>query len=71
MNGRDGLRAYTNQKAVLSDRFPLEFPPKLFPVRPNDYETAKSTIHLLFAPRLSTRLAHLFRLLRLSCKRAA
>ncbi len=71
MNGREGLRAYTNQKAVLSDRFPLEFPPKLFPVRAGDYETAKSTIHLLFAPSLRTRLAHLVRLIKLSLKPAA
>ena len=69
MNGRDGLRAYTNQKAVLSDRWPLEFPPKLFPVGPRDYDTARSTIHLLFAPSWTLRLKHLFRLLALSLKR--
>jgi acyl-CoA reductase-like NAD-dependent aldehyde dehydrogenase len=70
MNGREGLRAYTHQKAVLADRFALEFPPKLFPVGAKDYDTAKSTIHLLFAPRLKTRLIHLVRLLKLSLKKS-
>lgn len=62
MNGRDGLRAYTNQKAVLSDRWRLEIPPKLFPVGAFDYHSARSMIHVLYAPGLMSRLRHLVRL---------
>lgn len=68
MNGRDGLRAYTNHKAVLTDRFPIEIPPKLFPVARNDYETAKSTVQMLFSSSLKTKLFHVSRLVWLSIK---
>lgn len=62
MNGRDGLRAYTNPKAVLSDRWRLEIPPKLFPVGAYDYQSARSMIHVLYAPGLMLRLRHLVKL---------
>jgi acyl-CoA reductase-like NAD-dependent aldehyde dehydrogenase len=68
MNGRDGLRAYTCPKAVLSDRFPVEIPPKLFPVKPVDYEVAKSSAYLLFAPGLGVKIKHLLRVIGLSIK---
>jgi acyl-CoA reductase-like NAD-dependent aldehyde dehydrogenase len=64
MNGRDGLRAYTNAKAVLSDRFPFQVPPKLYPVKPGDYAKARSTIRLLFARRWRDKLSALLSLLR-------
>jgi acyl-CoA reductase-like NAD-dependent aldehyde dehydrogenase len=48
MNGREGLRAYTTPKAVLSDRFRMEVPPKLYPVKPGDFEQALATIRLMF-----------------------
>ncbi len=64
MNGRDGLRAYTNAKAVLSDRFWFQIPPKLYPVKPGDYARARATIRLLFARRWRARLRALFILLR-------
>lgn len=70
MNGRDGLRAYTNAKAVLGDRFGFSVLPKLYPVGPLDYAKARSSIQLLFARRLSDRLAGLFSLLRLSLSSA-
>lgn len=69
MNGRDGLRAYTNAKAVLSDRFPFHIPPKLYPVKPGDYEQARSSIRLLFARRWSDKLKAITDLLRLSLMR--
>lgn len=69
MNGRDGLRSFTTPKAVLSDRFPFQIPPKLYPVKPGDYAKARSTIRLLFARRLSDKLADLLSLLRLSLSR--
>ncbi len=62
MNGRDGLRAYTNAKAVLTDRFPFQIPPKLYPVKPEDYENARHTIQLMFARGLGRKLGALLRL---------
>ena len=64
MNGRDGLRAYTNAKAVLSDRFGFQIPPKLYPVRPGDYAKARSSLRLLFARRWRDKLAALLALLK-------
>lgn len=64
MNGRDGLRAYTNAKAVLTDRFPFQIPPKLYPVKPGDYEKARNTIQLMFSPSLRGKISALFRLVR-------
>ncbi len=64
MNGRDGLRAYTNAKAVLTDRFWFQVPPKLYPVKPGDYEKARSSIRLLFARRWTDKLKALISLVR-------
>ncbi len=69
MCGREGLRGYTNQKAVLADRFPIEIPPVLFPVGKYDYENAKSSIQLLFAASWKTKLKHLVRVTALSIKK--
>lgn len=55
MNGRDGLRSYTNHKAVLSDRFSFEIPPKLYPVGKFDYDSAKSSVNLMFSASFKTR----------------
>jgi acyl-CoA reductase-like NAD-dependent aldehyde dehydrogenase len=66
MNGRDGLRAYTNAKAVLTDRFPFQIPPKLYPVKPGDYASARSSIRLLFARGWRGKLAALLALLKRS-----
>ena len=68
MNGREGLRAYTCPKAVLSDRFPIEIPPKIFPVKAVDYEVAKSSAHLLFSPSMGDKAKHLLRVIGLSLK---
>jgi acyl-CoA reductase-like NAD-dependent aldehyde dehydrogenase len=64
MNGRDGLRAYTNAKAVLTDRFGFQIPPKLYPVKPGDYAKARNSIRLLFARRWISKLAALWALIR-------
>ncbi|MGB0219536.1 MAG: aldehyde dehydrogenase family protein [Sinimarinibacterium flocculans] len=66
MNGRDGLRAYTCPKAVLSDRFPLRIPPKLYPVSPADYARADATIELMFSRGLGRKLKALGSLIRVS-----
>jgi acyl-CoA reductase-like NAD-dependent aldehyde dehydrogenase len=68
MNGREGLRAYTCPKGVLSDRFPIEIPPKLFPVKAVDYEIAKSSAYLMFAPGMGRKVKHLARVIGLSLK---
>ena len=66
MNGRDGLRAYTNARAVLTDRFPFHVPPKLYPVGANDYAKARASVRMLYGRTLGERLGALGSLLRLS-----
>jgi acyl-CoA reductase-like NAD-dependent aldehyde dehydrogenase len=48
MNGRDGLRACTNQKGVVADRFPLHFANQLYPVGPRTYTTMRSAIRVIY-----------------------
>ncbi|MDP3859063.1 MAG: aldehyde dehydrogenase family protein [Stagnimonas sp.] len=71
MNGRDGLRAYTNAKAVLTDRFGFSVLPKLYPVGPALYAKSLSSIRLLFARRWADRLSALLALLKLSLRPGA
>jgi len=60
MNGRDGLRAYTNPKAVLSDRlWGLAPAPVIYPVKAGDYARAKKMIRLMFAPSWGQKLQYL------------
>lgn len=66
MNGREGLRSYTNAKAVLEDRLPISVPPVLFPVQPQDYDKAKATVRLLFSSSLGDKLRNLLVLIRLA-----
>ena len=63
MNGRDGLRAYTNHKAVLADRFGLEIPPRLYPVGRGDYAAAKASIEMMFRQGITQKIKKLFQLL--------
>lgn len=58
MNGRDGLRSYTTPKAVMTDRFPFSIPPRVYPVKPGDYEKARLGIRLLFAKGLMNKLRY-------------
>lgn len=64
MNGRDGLRSYTNAKAVLTDRLPFAVPPKLFPVTPGAYAKARYTIRFLYARGIGAKLGALAGMLR-------
>lgn len=66
MNGRDGLRAYTNPKAVLSDRLPLRIPPKLYPVSIAGFAKADASIELMFGRGPGVRFRALLRLLKVS-----
>lgn len=66
MCGREGLRGYTNQKAVLADRFPIEVPPVLFPVQKNDFDKTKYTVRMLFASSWKEKLCSLIKVIQLS-----
>lgn len=66
MNGRDGLRAYTTPKAVMKDRFPIEIPPKLYPVGKHDYAKAAASTRLLFSASWKEKLRNLLLLIRYS-----
>jgi acyl-CoA reductase-like NAD-dependent aldehyde dehydrogenase len=69
MNGRDGLRACCNVKAVLDDRFPIHFPTKLFPVKDNDYASTRATVRMMYSKGLGRKLSALRELLRARTKR--
>jgi len=64
LNGRDGLRACTNVKAVLDDRLPLHFANKLFPVAEGDFTTIKGAVKLVYASGVRAKLAGASDLLR-------
>lgn len=66
MNGRDGLRDFTNAKAVLKDRFGFGFPARLYPVGPDDYAKARHMVRLLFSSQWSAKLSALRGMLRLT-----
>lgn len=59
LNGREGLRAMTNVKAVLEDRLPLHMPAKLYPVGKMDYAMARGVIRTLYGRGVSGRLSGL------------
>ena len=56
LNGREGLRACTNTKAVLDDRFPLHIPAKVFPVADDATDVAREVIRLLYQRTVEKRL---------------
>ncbi|MCB9753732.1 MAG: aldehyde dehydrogenase family protein [Myxococcales bacterium] len=55
MNGRDGLRSFTNQRAVLDDRLPLHPVTAVYPVKERTYEQFKATLRLLYGRGLKAR----------------
>lgn len=69
LNGREGLRACTNMKAVLSDRLPLHFPAKVFPVGALTSDLSREVIRLLYSRGLGKRLDALGKLASLAVKR--
>ncbi len=56
LNGREGLRACTNPKAVLTDRFPIHIPPKMYPIRRGDYARLRGVLGLLYGRGVGARL---------------
>ncbi len=63
LNGREGLRACTNVKAVLSDRLPLHMPTKIYPVGESDYTVVRGLIETIYRPTVRGRVAGVARLL--------
>ena len=66
LNGREGLRACTVQKSVLTDRLPIHVATALYPVGPRDYDKARATIRMLYRRGLRSRLSQLWALIKLS-----
>jgi acyl-CoA reductase-like NAD-dependent aldehyde dehydrogenase len=64
LNGREGIRAMCNVKAVMTDRFPLRRPMKLYPVKPDDYTKNKTIIELIYRDDLISRLGNAIELVR-------
>ena len=56
INGREGLRACCNVKAVLDDRLPFGFANKLFPVGPRDFDRIKGAVRLVYGQGLRGKL---------------
>ncbi len=56
INGREGLRACCNVKAVLDDRLPLGFASKLYPVAQGDFERLRGAVRLMYGRGLQARL---------------
>lgn len=52
LNGREGLRACTNPKAILEDRWPLHLPARLYPVKRGDFELVRGTLRTIYRPTL-------------------
>ncbi len=57
LNGRDGLRAFTNKKSVIGDRFPLNIPSAIYPVGRFDYDIARGVIRTIYGRGLSGKIA--------------
>ncbi len=57
LNGREGIRACCNQKAVLFDRVALGAPSKLDPVGPFDYDLARETIRSIYGRGAATKIS--------------
>jgi acyl-CoA reductase-like NAD-dependent aldehyde dehydrogenase len=55
INGREGLRACCNVKAVLDDRLPFSVPSKLYPVADGTFDRLKGTMRLLYGHGLRQR----------------
>jgi acyl-CoA reductase-like NAD-dependent aldehyde dehydrogenase len=56
LNGREGIRAMCNVKAVMEDRFALHKPVKLYPVKDGDYQRARHTIEMLYSRSIMRRI---------------
>ncbi len=64
INGRAGLRACCNVKAVLDDRLPVGFASKLFPVADGDFERIRETMRVFYGHGLRRKLGGVVGLIR-------
>ncbi|HZO15778.1 MAG TPA: aldehyde dehydrogenase family protein [Polyangiaceae bacterium] len=64
MNGREGLRAMCNVKAVLDDRLPFTFANKVYPVAKSTFGMTQASLRLLYGRGLKQKLSGLGKLLR-------
>jgi acyl-CoA reductase-like NAD-dependent aldehyde dehydrogenase len=55
LNGREGLRGCTNIKAVLTDRWPIHMPAKLYPVGRWDYDVTRGVLRSIYGRGLSAK----------------
>jgi acyl-CoA reductase-like NAD-dependent aldehyde dehydrogenase len=55
LNGRDGLRTFTNVKSVIEDRWPIHLPLALFPSQDHDYEVIRESVRLLYSRRIGRK----------------
>ncbi len=70
LNGREGLRACTNNKAVIEDRLPFHRAIEMFPSRRFDYEVTREGVRLLYASKISDKADALVKLGRALLDRA-
>jgi len=64
LNGREGLRACTNQKAILEDRWPLHMPAVLYPVKVGDYAVVRGALQMIYRPGVVGRVRGALELVR-------
>lgn len=55
LNGREGLRACTNAKAILEDRVGLHVPSVIYPVKEGAYDVVRGVVRTLYRPTLAGR----------------
>jgi hypothetical protein len=70
LNGREGLRACTNVKAVVEDRLPFQRAIELFPGRRYDYDVTREGVRLLYSKGLGKKFDALVGLAKALRKRA-
>ncbi len=56
INGREGLRAMCNVKAVLDDRLPFTFASKLYPVSGKDFGRTQAALKMIYGRGIERRL---------------
>lgn len=64
INGREGLRACCNVKAVLDDRLPINFPNKVFPMGDRDFGRISGVVRLMYGRGIRGRLGGAAQLVR-------
>lgn len=58
MNGAEGLRACTNEKAIVEERFAPPINPTLLPARSDDYALTRTALEMRYSAKPSTKAKH-------------